>query len=155
MTLQDLIAERDIRHGLGLFARILDTKQWDALGEVFAEDMSFDYGAGGEQHGLDALRTQMRSFLDHCAGTQHLIGSIIVAVAGDSAVSRAYVQARHQGLGETATEFFDSNGEYTDRWEKRGGRWLIVRRDARWQVHMGNPAVLAAQPEDLAKTAAG
>ena len=63
-TLQTLIDELDIRHGLARFARILDHKQWDTLGEVFADDLDFDYGSGGEQHGLDALREQMRRYID-------------------------------------------------------------------------------------------
>ena len=141
-TLQTLDDERRIMHGLAHFARTLDHKRWDALGEVFAEDLDFDYGSGGEQHGLDALRTHMRHYLDVCGGSQHLLGSIRIELDGDRATSHCYVQARHQGLGDLATRFFDSNGEYTDRWERRAQGWRIVRRDATWQAHAGDPAVI-------------
>jgi hypothetical protein len=47
-NLQTLLDEREISRGLALFARILDTKRWDDIGEVFAHDLHFNYGAGGE-----------------------------------------------------------------------------------------------------------
>lgn len=144
MDLQALLDEREITRGLSQFARILDSKNWDALSAVFAEDLSFDYGAGGEQHGMDALRANMTRFLDICGGTQHLIGSILVDVNGDQAVSRAYVQARHQAVGATGGAVFDTHGEYIDRWERRPEGWRIVRRDALWSVLTGDPAVIAA-----------
>lgn len=142
-SLQALLDEREITHGLARFARVLDGKDWDALGEVFADDLSFNYGDGQEKQGMAALRTQMTSFLDHCAGSQHLLGSIRIEVDGDTALSSAYVQARHQGAGARSHLFFDSNGEYTDRWERRPQGWRIVRRDARWFMQVGDISVLA------------
>lgn len=147
--LRTLLDERDITRGLGRFARILDQKRWDDLADVFAEDLSFDYGSGVEQHGIDALREQMRRFLDVCGGTQHLLGSLLIDVEGDQAVSRAYVQARHQRRNDPAGPIFDSTGEYTDRWERRTQGWRIVRRDAVWFLHAGDPGVLAASQDDL------
>lgn len=142
--LQTLLDEREITRGLSRFARILDSKSWDKLTTVFAADLSFDYGAGGEQHGIEALRANMTRFLDICGGTQHLIGSILIDVDGDHAVSRAYVQARHQAVGATGGAVFDTNGEYIDHWERRAEGWRIVRRDALWSVLTGDPSVIAA-----------
>lgn len=142
MSLQELLDERDIVRGLGRFARIADTRQWDAVGTVFADDVTFDYGPG-EQSGIDALRALLRRFLDPCGPSQHLIGSIMVELRGDEATSRAYVQARHQGAVAKADRFFDTNGEYVDRWQRRPEGWRIVRRDVNWPMHMGDPAVLA------------
>ncbi|MEO0031044.1 MAG: hypothetical protein RIS94_802 [Pseudomonadota bacterium] len=138
-----LAAERAIRDGLARFARVLDGKQWDALGDVFAHDLTFDYGLG-EQAGIDALTLNMRRFLDVCGPTQHLIGSIAVTVApgGLAATSRAYVQARHQRADDPLGPVFDSNGEYVDRWERRAEGWRIVRRDALWQTQSGDAGVI-------------
>jgi 3-phenylpropionate/cinnamic acid dioxygenase small subunit len=149
MDVQTLIDERAIMRGLARFARILDGKRWDELGDVFADDLDFNYGAAGEEHGMEALRANMRRFLDHCGGTQHLIGSILVDVDGDTAVSRSYVQARHQRVDDPAGPVFDSNGEYVDRWERRAGGWRIVRRDALWAAHHGDAGVLMAAEGDL------
>ncbi|MCP5193888.1 MAG: nuclear transport factor 2 family protein [Pseudomonadales bacterium] len=141
--LQALLDEREITRGLSRFARIIDSKSWDQLCDVFAEDLSFDYGSDGEQQGMDALRANMTRFLDRCGGTQHLIGSVLVDVDGDQAISRAYVQARHQAVGATGGQVFDSNGEYVDRWERRQVGWRITRRDAQWAALTGDPSVIA------------
>lgn len=134
--------QRIILNALGEFARILDRKQWTRVGEVFADDITFNYGDGQEQQGAAALHEQFTKFLDHCGATQHLLGSVQLELSGDEAVTRSYVQARHQGNGDKAHLFFDTSGEYTDRWERRANGWRIVRRDARWDLFMGDPAVL-------------
>ncbi len=149
MDLQELIDERDIMRGLARFARVLDTKRWDCLGEVFADDLRFDYGDGGEREGLDALRTTMTRYLDHCGPTQHLIGSILIDIKGDHATSRAYVQARHQAADNPGGVIFDSNGEYVDRWERRPQGWRIVRRDVVWATRSGDARVLNIRDGEL------
>lgn len=146
---QALLDEREIVRGLSRFARILDNKQWDRLGDVFTDDICFDYGTGGDQHGMAALTVNMRRFLDRCGGTQHLLGSILVDVEGDRATSRAYVQARHQRVDDPAGPIFDSNGEYVDQWERRDEGWRIVRRDALWAAHTGDPMILHAERGNL------
>lgn len=142
MELQTLLDEREVVRALSRFARILDNKEWDSLVEVFAEDLTFDYGTGEEKAGMEALRANMTRFLDRCGKTQHLIGSIVVDVVGDTAISRAYVQARHQGVDDPSGPAFDTNGEYVDRWERREEGWRIVRRDAIWATFTGDPSVI-------------
>jgi ketosteroid isomerase-like protein len=148
-ALRALQDERAILRGLARFARVLDGKDWDALADVFAGDIVFDYGTGGDQHGMAALTRQMRRYLDVCGGTQHLLGSILVDLDGDRATSRAYVQARHQRRADTAGPIFDSNGEYVDQWERRAEGWRIIRRDALWATHSGDAAILQAEMADL------
>lgn len=142
-AIAELQAERAIREGLGRFARVLDSKQWHALPEVFAADLTFDYGLG-EQFGIAALEANMRRFLDVCGPSQHLIGSITIDVAPGqtSAISRAYVQARHQRPGDSSGPVFDTNGEYIDRWILRPEGWRITRRDALWHTNSGDAAII-------------
>ena len=142
-TFQTLLDERDIVRALARFARIADGKKFDALDEVFAPDVLFDYGSGRLESGLAALRALLRRHLERCGGTQHLIGSITVDIDGDAAVSRAYVQARHQRVGEFVGPVFDSNGEYVDRWERRTDGWRIVQRTATWAANTGEAEILA------------
>lgn len=144
MNNQSLLDEREVLHGLNRFARILDKRQWDCVGEVFADDVTFNYGDGREQAGILALRQQFRQFLDVCGPSQHLLGSIDITVHGDTATTCAYVQARHQGAGAKSHLFFDSNGEYIDHWQRRSEGWRVVRRDVHWLMHMGDLSVLHA-----------
>ena len=134
--------ERSILNGLGDFARIVDRKQWNRIGEVFADDVTFNYGDGEEQQGMAALRTQFTKYLELCGPSQHLLGTIQLELDGDTAVTRAYVQARHVGKDDKAHLCFDTNGEYTDRWARRAEGWRIVRREARWDLFMGDSSVL-------------
>lgn len=143
MNIETLLAEREITHRLGLFARIVDRRHWQRIGEVFADDIEFDYGDGGEKRGAEALLLNFTKFLDRCGPSQHLLGSIQIEMDGDSAVSRAYVQARHQGAGDKAHLFLDTNGEYIDRWQRRAEGWRIVRRDARWDMIVGDFSVIS------------
>jgi ketosteroid isomerase-like protein len=142
MDLQTLLDERAIMHGLGRFARILDGREWGAVHDVFAEDVTFNYGDGRDQSGIAAMTKQFRDFLDGCGPSQHLLGSIVIVVDGDKGTSNAYVQARHQGKDGKEHLRLDSNGEYIDRWEHRAEGWRIVRRDVRWLVQTGDMSVL-------------
>jgi len=139
---QTAIDERTILNTLGDFSRIIDRKQWARINEVFAADVTFNYGDGLEQEGTDALYQQFTKYHNRCNATQHLLGSIQLELSGDTAVTRAYVQARHQGKDDKVTLFFDTNGEYTDRWQRRPEGWRIVRRDARWDLFSGDSSVL-------------
>jgi hypothetical protein len=142
--LQMLLDERDIHRGLARFARIADAKTFDALTEVFVDEVQFDYGSGQVEQGIAVLRALLSYHLEDCGGTQHLIGSIFVDVDGDHAVSHAYVQARHQRAGDFVGPVFDSNGEYTDHWERRAEGWRITRRDSTWAANTGDPAIIGA-----------
>jgi 3-phenylpropionate/cinnamic acid dioxygenase small subunit len=142
MSTPSMVDERLIQNGLGLFARILDGRQWDRIAEVFAENVTFNYGDNQEQSGIEAMRSQFMRFLDVCGPSQHLLGSLMLSNDGPLLVSRCYVQARHQGAGAKSHLFFDSNGEYRDRWERRREGWRIVRRDVSWHMQMGDPSVL-------------
>lgn len=136
------IDRQAIANQLARFARLVDSRDWDAVGEVFADEVTFDYGDGREQAGIAALRRQFRGFLGGCGPSQHLIGSVAIELDGDTALSRAYVQARHQGLGDKADRIFDTHGDYVDRWARTPAGWRIVRREARWSMHIGDPGVL-------------
>lgn len=142
MNLQTLLDERAITHGINRFARILDGREWDAVGEVFAEDVSFNYGDGEERTGIAAMTSQFKRFLGVCGPSQHLLGTLLVVVTGDTGTSRAYVQARHQGKAGKEHLFLDSNGEYIDQWERRAEGWRIVRRDVVWHMIQGDMSVL-------------
>ena len=134
--------ERIILNTLSAFPRIVDGKQWGRVEEVFADDVSFNYGDGREQQGLPALLHQFQQFHNRCSAMQHLLGSIQLELDGDKALTRAYVQARHQGKDNKSDSIFDTHGEYTDHWERRPVGWRIVRRDAVWTLFAGDQSVL-------------
>ena len=139
-TLQRLVDERDIAVQLATLARILDSREWARVPAVGAAEVSFDYTASGtDVHGREALLANFRQFLDVCGPSQHLLGSIIIEVDGEHALSRSYVQARHRSKDPLDPRLFDSNGEYIDRWERRAEGWRMVHRRAIWASMSGDP----------------
>ena len=84
MDMHVLLAEREISRQLIRFARAMDARDWTALDTITVDDIRADLGAG-ELAGRDALVANMRSFLDACGPTQHLLGNIIIEVGGDTA----------------------------------------------------------------------
>ncbi len=135
--------EREILNKLGDFARILDSRRWQDVAEVFDADVSFNYGDGREQQGIEALTVNFKTYLDPCGPSQHLLGSIQLELQGEEAITRSYVQARHQGAGDKSDLFLDSSGEYIDRWQRQASGWRIVRRDVQWAMLKGDMSVLS------------
>tara|TARA_R110002072_G_scaffold278010_1_gene439807 strand:- start:136 stop:588 length:453 start_codon:yes stop_codon:yes gene_type:complete len=145
MNIDTLLAEREITRQLIRFARAMDARDWAALDTITAGDIQADLGAG-ELAGRDAMVINMRSFLDDCGPTQHLLGNIIIDVDGDTATSRAYVSDMHLGTGERAGESFSTLGDYHDHWRRLEGRWLMTRRRKLNRAVLGNIEVLGSGP---------
>jgi hypothetical protein len=127
MDLATLLAERAIYRQLIGFSRAMDERDWPTLTELVCEDIKADVGVG-ETAGSEAFLAVMRSFLDDCGVTQHLLGNVLIEVTGDCASSRAYVSDMHLGVGAKAELTFRTLGDYHDEWVCRQGIWLMSRR---------------------------
>jgi hypothetical protein len=99
--LELLLAERAIARALAEIARAMDERRWEALDGLVAEQATADFGLGPVA-GRAAIVGVMRSFLDDCGPTQHLLGNLVVDVAADGAEasSRCYVSDMHVGTGD-------------------------------------------------------
>jgi hypothetical protein len=91
----------------------------------------------GRLEGPQAIIDLIRSYLDRCGTTQHLIGNIVVSVAGDKATSRAYVHDNHLPADD-ASEVFFTLGDYHDRWERHDGHWRLVERIKHNRANVGS-----------------
>lgn len=118
--------ERAIERNLIQLARAMDDRDWPTVFGIIADDAVADLGTGLLE-GSDAIVALIRSYLDHCGTTQHLLGNILVDVDGDHAESRAYVHDLHtsQRLPEL---IFHTLGDYHDRWQRIDGIWRLVKR---------------------------
>lgn len=125
------------------FARIADSRDWDAMDTVFSEGVVFTYG-DEEQSGREDLLALFRRYLDPCGPTQHFLGNITIEINGNEAWSAVYVQARHQGRGAKAALTLEMYGEYRDSWMLMPQGWWIVRRDPVWFFQTGDMSVLEA-----------
>ncbi len=124
-----------------------DARRWDALEALFAPTVEADYTelTGGEPARTTPshLVRGWKDFLPGFSGTQHLIGTPLVTLAGTSARAEAEVVATHVIRDESldGRDTWTLGGRYEMRLRKIDGRWKIegVKLFAVWQS--GNPAL--------------
>lgn len=127
MDLETLVAEREIQVQLVRLARAMDNRDWTALEAIFTDDVRADFGTG-EISGRREVADFIRSFLDNCGTTQHLLGNFIFDVNGDRATSQCYVCDMHLSARPDDQTSFRTLGEYSDDWIRTGGSWKLSRR---------------------------
>ncbi len=146
MDLNQLLAEREIYRTLVAIARAMDERNWQAIDALTIGSMSCDLGLGPQQ-GRDAFIHTMRSFLDECGPTQHLLGNVLIDVDGETASSKAYVSDMHVGADEKSQMTFRTLGDYHDQWRCVDGRWLLTHRTKLNSAHLGSFEVLGPGPD--------
>ena len=137
MKLEELIAERDIYRQLVKFARAMDERDWESIKSITADDIKAEFGMG-EIQGSTAVIDFMRSFLDNCGITQHLLGNIIIDVVGDKATSQSYVSDMHLSKDPANDSHFRTLGDYSDKWSKVDGTWIMTHRVKDNRASMGS-----------------
>jgi len=125
--LERLLLERELHLVLGRYARLCDERDWDAIGEVFSEDASANYG-GWSLPDRAAILAMLRNALGGCGPTQHLLGDLVVELEGESVSSRIAVRAAHRGAGALKEETYECMGHYRDQWTRTSGGWRIAHR---------------------------
>lgn len=145
MIMNELLAEREIYRALTRVARAMDMRDWAALDAIMLPDISGDLGTG-PLTGREEVVALMRSFLDDCGPTQHLLGNVLIDIRGDTAASQAYVSDMHVGVGNKSGETFSTLGDYQDRWKKVDDVWRMCHRVKLNRAHIGSYDVLGAGP---------
>lgn len=148
MDLAQLLAERAISRRLTAFARAMDARDWDALKAIMTPDATADLGTG-LLTGPDAVVELMRSFLDRCGATQHLLGNFLIDVdlSSGTATSATYARDVHLGVGPMEGASFSTLGDYHDQWQHTEHGWRLTHRTKKVSGSRGDPAVLQPQPE--------
>ena len=143
--LDTLLAEREIYRCLVRIARAMDDRDWQALDSLLLPEATADLGMGTIA-GRKEIVVFMRTFLDACGPTQHLLGNVLIEVDGDQASSRCYVSDMHKGLAEKSHLSFSTLGDYHDSWRKAEGGWRLSHRTKLNRAHLGDISVLGPGP---------
>ncbi|MGV9675638.1 nuclear transport factor 2 family protein [Nocardia sp. NPDC003482] len=117
------------------YAELVDTGDFDGVGELFAEAVFV--GGGGVVRGGDGIAEMLRRtvirYADGTPRTHHVTTNIAVEFEEeDVATARSYVTV-FQGLPELPLQAVAA-GRYRDRFERREGRWRFVER--RVDIHL-------------------
>ncbi len=126
---------------LDRYAEALDARRWELLSDVFVPELEFDFGEWVVSSRDEAV-TAIRSYLDDCGPTQHLLGNYRIDVDGDGARSRVYVRAFHLGIGQASGKTYEMGGEYRDELRRTPEGWRITRREGVVFWEIGSRAVL-------------
>ena len=90
----------------------------------------------------------IRSMLDDCGPSQHLLGNYQVIVDGDRASSRCRIRVFHVGAGARASlEPFECWGEYLDELSRTEEGWRINHREMRTTIARGDASILGPASE--------
>jgi len=131
---------------LNRYAWALDTRDWEGLREVFADDLRADYGAFTVS-GVGEMVERMRVSHAHVDSTQHLIGNHDVEVAGNTARARcsAIVTLRRAGR---PSRVYRTGAWYADELVRTPAGWRIAVRTATGIWSEGDRAVLGPPEPD-------
>lgn len=139
----DLADTEEIRQTLSQYAFSIDSRDFNALSDVFATDAVANYSAPlGVLNGLAAIETTLSAALAQFPGTQHQLGTQRIRLCEkDTAISATYYRAAHY-LNATggALQVIDDSGvliaysQYQDSWVKRNGTWKIAYRNNVYMV---------------------
>ncbi|HEX9832168.1 MAG TPA: nuclear transport factor 2 family protein [Mycobacterium sp.] len=120
MTDRDEIVALTIR-----YATAIDSRQYELLSTVFTADADLDYGEVGHWTGA----TEVTEFMDRAhagaANTLHRMSNQVIAVDGDSATARTYVDALILGPDGSGV---NAIGYYDDEVARTSNGWRISKR---------------------------
>ena len=129
-TLQTLADRQAITDMIYRYCRSMDRIDAELGYSIWHEDAVADYGAevyqGSGRGFIDFVCEQHRRTLTHV----HQVTNILIELDGDRAGSESYVVSDlRAGQGEQV-KHITTWGRYIDAWERRDGRWGIVKRIA-------------------------
>ncbi|CAH1655677.1 nuclear transport factor 2 family protein [Chelatococcus asaccharovorans] len=110
----------DITDILNKVAYILDSKEYDRMGDVFSEDIQFINPGRLTANGLDELKTAFRNF--PAPSLSHHITNLLLSGSEDGTV-KALCKALSQRADKSIVA-----AEYTDILKKTSNGWRIASR---------------------------
>jgi hypothetical protein len=114
------------------YAYALDTRNPDALGQVFCVDVEAVYGDRGMLVGREAVVALLSAATADTAWMQHQVTVVHIAVDGDAATTLSYFTAYACGT-QSPDVARVSVGEYRDELRRTESGWAIAKRN----VHIG------------------
>lgn len=131
-------ARVEVLESVADFARATDARDWVTLRGLLLDDVR-GYGTDGAEQVI----AQMRTHLDGCGPTQHLLGNQRVSFTDETkARVWSYGRIMHIGAGEKTGKTLELFGEYDDTWTLLDGRWLLAHRALDITISLGDWGVL-------------
>ncbi|MGH4001798.1 MAG: nuclear transport factor 2 family protein [Pseudonocardiaceae bacterium] len=128
--LAEVVDEQDVAAVLFGIARAMDQQDWGLVEASYTADAVGDYQTGPVT-GRAAIVEMARGFLTAFDATQHLLGNVEVAVAGDVATTRSTFIAQHVLNGADGGRRVVMGGNYDDTLTRTAEGWRVSARRIR------------------------
>jgi len=130
LSLQEISDRIEIHDLLVRYSHAIDTRDFEALDEVFTPDALIDYSAmGGAKGSLPEIKDFLRKAMRQFTGFQHLIANSMIDLRGDEATGRTIC---HNPMVMTKpngeTHVFYCGLWYLDRLVRTPNGWRIRER---------------------------
>jgi uncharacterized protein (TIGR02246 family) len=127
MTPGDLVEIEQIHQLKYRYARLIDTKRWEELAEVFAPDATASYGGGAtELEGRAAIMEFLTGAMgDESMLTSHKMHQPEITLTGPDTAEGIWALDDVVILGEVGLTVRGSSF-YEDRYVKRDGHWVFA-----------------------------
>ncbi|MGC2654450.1 MAG: nuclear transport factor 2 family protein [Mycobacterium sp.] len=117
---------QDVTEVLLRYATGIDRRDWSLFRTVFTDDCELDYGDIGTWQGVDAVTDFMQKAHAAAGHTLHRVTNPVIAVDGDRAEARTYVDALVM-LSDNQSGV-NGIGYYDDEMVRTAAGWRIARR---------------------------
>ena len=127
MTPGDLVEIEQIHQLKYRYARLIDTKRWDELGELFAPDATASYGGGAtELEGRPAILAFLTGAMaDESMLTSHKMHHPEITLTGPDAAEGTWALDDVVILGDLGLTVRGASF-YEDRYVRLDGRWVFA-----------------------------
>jgi hypothetical protein len=128
--LQHVIDQLEIQQLPITYANAIDTKNFDALDDVFTPDAYIDYRAfGGPDGKYPTIKKFLQDALPNFPHFMHLVGNVAVKISGDTATGRtACFNPMVCKLADGAEQIMYIGLWYHDKYARTPKGWRFVER---------------------------
>ena len=145
MSAEDRLAVHDVMHR---YALAIDTKNWELLETVFADQITTDFRSFGGKEAFEGPAAgwidTIRSTIDGMDATQHMMSNHLYEINGDRARGTTYIRALHVCKNDRGDDDYTVGGHYTVEMVRGSGGWRIVKYALQVTWHDGNRSVMRA-----------
>ena len=130
MSLQEISDRMEIQDLLVAYSYAIDTRDWDALDEVFTPDAHIDYTAfGGSAGNLAETKAFLAEAMPMFSSFQHMVSTSKIEIDGDTAhVKTICHNPMVMKLGDDKVQVFYCGLWYVDEMVRTPDGWRITHR---------------------------
>lgn len=121
------------------YATGIDQRDWELFRNCWTDEVTVDYGPVGTFTDPDALTDMVRQIHGAMGDTYHRLTNFTIAIAGDRASARTYVQAVLMLVPGDQEKWIEATGHYDDDLVRTDDGWRIRTRTTYTARMLSNP----------------